>query len=77
MYGGLFEGAPTQFDVIRTNPPFGGKESAGAQTDFDYRTSTTQVLFLQHVIRALRTDGGRCGMVTTKACCSARTKTRS
>jgi len=23
-YGGLFEGAPAQFDVILTNPPFGG-----------------------------------------------------
>jgi type I restriction enzyme M protein len=63
VYGGLFEGAPAQFDVILTNPPFGGKESAAAQTNFDYRTSATQVLFLQHVIRALKTDGGRCGMV--------------
>jgi type I restriction enzyme M protein len=62
VYGGLFLGAPTQFDVILTNPPFGGKESAAAQTNFDYRTSATQVLFLQHVIRALK-DGGRCGMV--------------
>jgi type I restriction enzyme M protein len=63
VYGGLFEGAPGQFDVILTNPPFGGKESASAQTNFDYRTSATQVLFLQHVIRTLKTDGGRCGMV--------------
>lgn len=62
IYGGLFAGAPTQFDVILTNPPFGGKESAAAQTGFDYPTSATQVLFLQHVIRALKT-GGRCGMV--------------
>ncbi|MCZ7645978.1 MAG: N-6 DNA methylase [Planctomycetota bacterium] len=62
VYGGLFEGAPAQFDVILTNPPFGGKESAAAQTNFDYRTSATQVLFLQHVIRSLR-DRGRCGMV--------------
>ncbi len=63
VYGGLFVGAPKQFDVILTNPPFGGKESAAAQTNFDYRTSATQVLFLQHVIRALKTAGGRCGMV--------------
>ncbi len=62
VYGGLYEGAPSQFDVILTNPPFGGKESAAAQTNFDYRTSATQVLFLQHVIRSL-THGGRCGMV--------------
>jgi type I restriction enzyme M protein len=62
VYGGLFQGAPSQFDVILTNPPFGGKESAGAQTNFDYRTSATQVLFRQHIIRSLK-HGGRCGMV--------------
>ena len=62
VYGGLFEGAPAQFSIILMNPPFGGKESASAQTNFDYRTSATQVLFLQHVIRALK-NKGRCGMV--------------
>jgi len=61
-YGGLFEGAPQAFDVILTNPPFGGKEGKEAQTNFDYRTGATQVLFLQHVIRSLR-EGGRCGIV--------------
>ena len=61
-YGGLFEGAPQAFDVILTNPPFGGKESKEAQTNFDYKTRSTQVLFMQHVIRSLG-DGGRCGMV--------------
>jgi type I restriction enzyme M protein len=61
-YAGLFEGAPQAFDVILTNPPFGGKEGKEAQTSFDYRCSATQVLFLQHVIRSLR-DGGRCGIV--------------
>jgi type I restriction enzyme M protein len=62
VYGGLFQGAPGQFDVVLTNPPFGGKESAAAQTNFDYRTSATQVLFLQHILRALK-PGGQCGMV--------------
>ena len=62
VYGGLFDGAPQTFDVILTNPPFGGKEGKEAQTNFDYRTSATQVLFLQHVIRSLR-EGGRCGIV--------------
>lgn len=61
-YGGLFENAPQAFDVILTNPPFGGKEGAEAQTNFDYKTGATQALFLQHVIRNLR-DGGRCGIV--------------
>ncbi len=62
VYGGLFAGAPSQFDVILTNPPFGGKESVAAQTHFAYRTSATQVLFVQHIIDALK-EGGRCGMV--------------
>lgn len=62
IYGGLFEGAPQLFDVILTNPPFGGKEGKEAQTNFDYKTGATQVLFLQHVIRNLK-DGGRCGIV--------------
>lgn len=61
-YGGLFEGSPQFFDVILTNPPFGGKEGKEAQTNFDYKTGSTQVLFLQHIIRNLR-EGGRCGMV--------------
>ena len=62
VYGGLFAGAPDQFDVVLMNPPFGGKEGVEAQTRFAYKTSATQVLFLQHVIDALK-PGGRCGMV--------------
>lgn len=62
VYGGLFAGAPDQFDVVLMNPPFGGKEGPEAQTRFAYKTSATQVLFLQHVIGALKT-GGRCGLV--------------
>ena len=61
-YGGLFEGAPVQYDVILTNPPFGGKEGKEAQSKFDYKTGATQVLFLQHVIASLK-DKGRCGIV--------------
>lgn len=61
-YGGLFAGAPNQYSVILTNPPFGGKEGLDAQTRFAYKTGATQVLFLQHVIDALA-PGGRCGIV--------------
>ena len=61
-YGGLFEGAPPQFDVILSNPPFGGKEGKDAQSKFDYKTGATQVLFLQHVIATLKKKG-RCGIV--------------
>jgi type I restriction enzyme M protein len=61
-YDELWQGAPPLFDVILTNPPFGGKENKDAQTNFAYRTSATQVLFLQHIISNLK-QGGRCGMV--------------
>jgi type I restriction enzyme M protein len=61
-YGGLFASAPPLFDVVLTNPPFGGKEGKDAQTRFAYKTSATQVLFLQHVIDSLK-SGGRCGIV--------------
>ncbi len=61
-YAGLFTGAPTLFDVVLMNPPFGGKEGKEAQTNFAYKTGATQVLFLQHVIGSLK-PGGRCGMV--------------
>ena len=61
-YTQLFEGAPANFNVILTNPPFGGKEGADARSGFAYKTSATSVLFLQHVIDALD-EGGRCGMV--------------
>ena len=62
VYGGLFSDAPSLFDVVLTNPPFGGKEGKDAQTRFAYKTGSTQVLFLQHVIDSLKT-GGRCGIV--------------
>lgn len=61
-YGGLFQGAPPLFDVMLMNPPFGGKEGKDAQTRFAYKTGSTQVLFLQHVIASLK-SGGRCGIV--------------
>lgn len=61
-YGGLFQSAPSLFDVVLTNPPFGGKEGKDAQTRFAYKTGATQVLFLQHVIDSLK-PSGRCGIV--------------
>ncbi|NJM13477.1 MAG: N-6 DNA methylase [Synechococcaceae cyanobacterium SM1_2_3] len=61
-YDRLFDTAPAQFDVILTNPPFGGKEGTDAQKLFDFKTSATQMLFLQHILSHLK-DGGRCGIV--------------
>ena len=62
FYGGLFQTAPDEFDVILTNPPFGGREGSEAQTRYAYRTRATQVLFLQEVIDSLNV-GGRAGIV--------------
>ena len=61
-YGGLFQGAPDLFDVVMMNPPFGGKEGVEAQIKYAYKTSATQVLFLQEVVNRLK-PGGRAGIV--------------
>lgn len=61
-YGALFEQAPKQFDVILTNPPFGGKEGKDAQKNFPFETSATQVLFLQDILAELA-PGGTCAIV--------------
>jgi len=59
-----------RYDVIITNPPFGGEEEAGIQASFPEgtRTSETALLFLQFIMRSLRRSkgdrsGGRCAMV--------------
>jgi type I restriction enzyme M protein len=53
-----------RFDVIITNPPFGGEEEKGIQLNFpeSTRTNETTLLFLQFIMRSLRA-GGRCGLV--------------
>jgi type I restriction enzyme M protein len=61
-FGDLFIGAPTQFDYVMTNPPFGSKEGKSAKAKFAYKTGKAQILFLQHIIDSLK-DGGTCGMV--------------
>lgn len=61
-YAGLFEQAPKQFDVILTNPPFGGKEGKDAQKNFAFETGSTQVLFVQDILTELAANG-TCAMV--------------
>ena len=51
-----------KFDVILTNPPFGGKEGKQIQQNFPYRSSKTEILALQYVIKKLK-NNGRCGIV--------------
>ncbi|MCB9610230.1 MAG: N-6 DNA methylase [Polyangiaceae bacterium] len=45
-----------RFDVILTNPPFGGEEEAGIKNNFpaDKQTSETALLFLQLIMRLLK-----------------------
>lgn len=67
-YDALFEQAPATFDVILTNPPFGGKEGKDAQKNYSFETSSTQVLFVQHILSELKApmdgkSGGRCAVV--------------
>ncbi|MBV5299929.1 MAG: N-6 DNA methylase [Rhodoferax sp.] len=56
-YGALFDQAPKTFDVILTNPPFGGKEGMDAQKNFSFETSATQVLFVQNILAELAPKG--------------------
>ncbi|MDI6770137.1 MAG: class I SAM-dependent DNA methyltransferase [Anaerolineales bacterium] len=57
-------GEKDRFDVIVTNPPFGGEEEAGIQLNFpeSLRASETALLFIQYIMRSLK-HGGRCGVV--------------
>ena len=57
-------GEKDRFDVIVTNPPFGGEEEAGIQLNFpeNTRASETALLFMQFIMRSL-TKGGRSGVV--------------
>ena len=51
-----------RYDVILTNPPFGGKERAEVQQNFPIKTGETAFLFLQHFIKILKAQG-RAGVV--------------
>ena len=61
-YSALFDRAPKFFDVILTNPPFGGKEGKDAQKNYAYATGSTQVLFVQDILGELAPKG-RCAIV--------------
>ncbi|GAA5337145.1 type I restriction-modification system subunit M [Thermus antranikianii] len=52
------------YDVILTNPPFGGTEGRHIQQNFPVQSQATELLFLQHIMKKLKPrDGARCGMV--------------
>lgn len=52
----------SRFNVILTNPPFGGKEGRQIQQNFPVKSNATELLALEYVMRKLRKDG-RCGIV--------------
>jgi type I restriction enzyme M protein len=55
-------GPDKQYDVVLTNPPFGGKENPQVQQNFIIKTAATEVLFLQHILASLKASG-RCAVV--------------
>jgi len=61
-YSGLFDNAPAAFNVILTNPPFGGKEGPDAQSNYAFATGSTQVLFVQEILETLAAEGN-CAIV--------------
>jgi len=57
-------GAKDKLDIIVTNPPFGGVEEDGTETNFPqkFRTKETADLFLALIIKLLK-NTGRCAIV--------------
>src|SRR6266852_23705 len=57
-------GAGDRVDIVLTNPPFGGREEDGIESNFPkrYQTRETADLFLALIIRLLKT-GGRAAVV--------------
>ncbi|OGM11935.1 type I restriction endonuclease subunit M [Candidatus Woesebacteria bacterium RBG_16_34_12] len=51
-----------RYDIVLTNPPFGGKERKEVQQNFPIKTGETAFLFLQHFIKSLKA-GGKAGIV--------------
>lgn len=53
-----------RYDVVLTNPPFGGTEGRHIQDNFSVKSNATELLFVQHIMKKLKPkDGARCGMV--------------
>jgi type I restriction enzyme M protein len=53
-----------RFDIVLTNPPFGGTEGRHIQQNFPVKFNATELLFVQHIMKKLKAmDGTRCGMV--------------
>jgi len=46
-----------RYDIILANPPFGGKEKSQIQQNFPIQSNATELLFLQHFMKSLKTGG--------------------
>lgn len=46
-----------RYDIILANPPFGGKENPQIQQNFPIESNATELLFLQHFMKTLKTGG--------------------
>jgi type I restriction enzyme M protein len=51
-----------RYDIILANPPFGGKEKAQIQQNFPIQSNATELLFLQHFMKTLK-SGGKAAIV--------------
>jgi type I restriction enzyme M protein len=62
-------GERDRVDVVLTNPPFGGEEEKGIQSNFpeDRQTAETALLFLQLIMRRLRRTPGKAGQAARAA----------
>jgi type I restriction enzyme M protein len=52
----------SKYNVILSNPPYGGKMDQTLQTNFRVHSSATECLFLQHIMANLA-KGGRAGVI--------------
>jgi type I restriction enzyme M protein len=55
-------GEKAKYQVILSNPPYGGKMAPQLQTNFRVRSGATECLFVQHIMTNLG-KGGRAGIV--------------
>lgn len=46
-----------RYDIILANPPFGGKEKSQIQQNFPIQSNATELLFLQHFMKTLKSAG--------------------
>ena len=57
-------GVEQRYDIVLTNPPFGGTEGRHIQENFTVKNNATELLFLQHIVKKLKqTPHARCAMV--------------